>query len=84
MISIFGSFDHRLSTLEHAKRPTQVRLLPILNPPTIIEHWYLENYFCGTTPLCVHFLNVNLYADIGGRVYAIALAPPIELSKVDF
>ncbi len=55
MISIFGSFDHRLSTLEHAMRPTQVLLLPILNPPTIIEHRYVENYFCGTTPLCVQF-----------------------------
>ena len=31
-----------------------------------------------------NFLNINLDADIGGRVCAIALAPPTELSKVDF
>ena len=52
MISILGSFDHRLSTLESAMRPTQVLLSPILISATIIEHGYLENNFCGTTPLC--------------------------------
>jgi hypothetical protein len=55
MISILGSFDHRLSTLESAMRPTQVLLSPILMSATIIEHGYLENYFCGTTPLRVNF-----------------------------
>ena len=55
MISILGSFDHRLSTLESAMRPTQVLFPPILISATIVEHGYLENYFRGTIALRVHF-----------------------------
>jgi hypothetical protein len=53
-ISILGSFDHRLSTLESAMCPTQVLLWPILISATIIEHQYLDNYFCRTIPICMH------------------------------
>jgi hypothetical protein len=53
-ISILGSFDHCLSTLESAMCPTQVLLWPILISATIIEHQYLDNYFCRTIPICMH------------------------------
>ena len=36
MVAILGSFDHRLSALEAAMRPTQVRRLP--PPPPCSSH----------------------------------------------
>jgi exocyst complex protein 7 len=35
MVAILGSFDHRLSALEAAMRPTQARSFPPFRPPFV-------------------------------------------------
>jgi hypothetical protein len=54
MITILGSFDHRLSTLETAMRPTQVRKEKKRKekksppfPPTTLPHSFILRFLLG-------------------------------------
>jgi hypothetical protein len=49
MITILGSFDHRLSTLETAMRPTQVRKEKKSPPfpPTTLPHSFILRFLLG-------------------------------------
>jgi hypothetical protein len=49
MITILGSFDHRLSTLETAMRPTQVRKEKKSPPfpPTALPHSFVLRFLLG-------------------------------------